>query len=69
MWGSQTAAREWLQEYIDQEAETLLVSLRLYVIRAGLATHQTASDVASELLNDVVVEALRHAHRLDSTLM
>ena len=61
-----TAAREWLREYIDQEAETLLVSLRLYVIRAGLAAYASAPAVASDLLNEMVVEALRHADRLNS---
>lgn len=60
-------AREWLKEYIEQEAKTLLVSLRLYVMRAGLATQATASEMAADLLNDVVIEALKHADRLDST--
>ena len=59
-------ARAWLKDYIEKEAETLLVSLRLYTMRAGLATQATASEIAQDLLNDVVIEALKHADRLDS---
>jgi RNA polymerase sigma-70 factor (ECF subfamily) len=51
-----------LKGYIETESGTLLASLRLYITRAGLAAHQTPH----ELLNEVVVEALKHAHRFDS---
>ena len=67
MSSSPTAIQKWLREYIEKESKTLQVSLRLYVIRAGLATTQSAPDVATELLNEVVKEALTHADRLDST--
>ena len=35
-------------------------------IRAGLGTHLSAAALASEILNEVVVEALKHADRLHS---
>jgi RNA polymerase sigma factor (sigma-70 family) len=50
-----------LKQFIEQESGTLLASLRLYLSRAGLVAHHTPD----ELLNEVVVEALKHASRFD----
>lgn len=50
-----------LKRFIETETSTLLASLRLYLTRAGLSADQTPH----ELLNEVVVEALMHAHRFD----
>jgi len=54
-----SAAR--LKQFIEQESAALLGSLRLYLNRAGLAAHLTPN----ELLSEVVIEALKHAHRFD----
>lgn len=51
-----------LRAFIETEVEVLRGTLRLYVLRAGLA-HGDAADAADELLNEVVVEALAHAER------
>lgn len=52
-----------LKQYLAQESKTLLPTLRLYVWRGGLANGSAVNDVAEELLQDVVVEALSHASR------
>ncbi len=53
-----------LREFIQEESEALLGTLRFYVVRAGLAeTRQAAHVAADELLSEVVVEALSHAGR------
>jgi RNA polymerase sigma factor (sigma-70 family) len=57
--------QQHLREVIEREAETLHNTLRHYVLRAGLATHQTVESTTSELLNDVVVEAMLYAERFD----
>ncbi|RMF82744.1 MAG: sigma-70 family RNA polymerase sigma factor [Chloroflexi bacterium] len=56
--------RQHLREFIETEAQSLLVSLRLYVMRARLATPHTVDAVAAELLSEVTAEALQHADRL-----
>ncbi len=58
-------AQQHLREVIEREAETLHNTLRHYVLRAGLATHQTVESAASELLNDVVIEAMLYAERFN----
>lgn len=55
----------YLRDVIEQEAETLQNTLRHYVLRAGLATNCDLDMIAGEILSEVVVEALRHADRLD----
>jgi RNA polymerase sigma factor (sigma-70 family) len=50
-----------LRSFLEAETEALLGTLRLYVLRSGLAAGQGADLAAVELLNDVVVEALAHA--------
>lgn len=52
-----------LKQYLAQESEDLLKSLRLYVWRGGLAEGTAVPDKAAALLNEVVVEALNHADR------
>jgi RNA polymerase sigma-70 factor (ECF subfamily) len=50
-----------LKGFMETESGVLLASLRLYLSRAGLAAEHTPH----ELLNEVVIEALKHAHRFD----
>jgi RNA polymerase sigma-70 factor (ECF subfamily) len=50
-----------LKGFMETESGALLDSLRLYLSRAGLAADHTPH----ELLNEVVIEALKHAHRFD----
>jgi RNA polymerase sigma factor (sigma-70 family) len=52
-----------LRQFIEMETETLLATLRYYLVRAGLADAQSAALAAVELLNEVVIEALDHADR------
>ncbi len=52
-----------LRQFIEMETETLLATLRYYLVRAGLADAQSAALAAVELLNEVIVEALDHADR------
>jgi RNA polymerase sigma-70 factor (ECF subfamily) len=53
-----------LRRFIAEESESLLQTLRLYLYRAGLARAEMAMDsAASDLLNDVVAEALMHEDR------
>ncbi|MBI5667276.1 MAG: sigma-70 family RNA polymerase sigma factor [Chloroflexi bacterium] len=56
-----------LRQFVEDEADRLLDTIRMYVIQTGLATGATATIVASELLNEVVVEALKGADRFDPT--
>jgi RNA polymerase sigma factor (sigma-70 family) len=58
-----TANQTRLRQFIEMETETLLATLRYYLVRAGLADAQSAALTAVELLNEVVVEALDHADR------
>ncbi len=52
-----------LRAFIETEAGRLRPTLRLYVLRAGLAGPSEAGAVADDLLNEVVAEALAHAER------
>ena len=52
-----------LRDYIAAESDQLLAVLRMYVVRAGLASFAEAAPIAEELLNDVVIEALEHSDR------
>jgi len=55
-----------LKAFIAENDTALLKSLRLYVLRAGMAAHADAEQVARDLLSEVVVEALDHADRFDT---
>jgi len=57
------ANRTLLRRFIEENTETLLGTLRYYVVRAGLADSRGATLAAVELLNEVTVEALEHAER------
>jgi RNA polymerase sigma factor (sigma-70 family) len=56
-----------LQEFIADESDMLRKILRSYVIRLGRMRHTTPDAAAAELLNEVVVEALHHVDRFDTT--
>jgi RNA polymerase sigma factor (sigma-70 family) len=58
-----TAHRTLLRRFIEENTKTLLGTLRVYVVRAGLVDCQGAALAAVELLNEVTVEALTHADR------
>ncbi len=58
-----TANRALLRQFIEENADTLLGTLRVYVVRAGLTDWQGATLAAVELLSEVTVEALAHADR------
>lgn len=53
--------RNRLRQFIEDETPSLTRTLGFYLSRAGL------TDSASELLNDVVVEALKHEDRFNPT--
>lgn len=59
---SQAQNRQRLLQFLNAELESLNDILRVYVQRAGLSGGE---DTASELLNNVVVEALTHVQRYD----
>jgi RNA polymerase sigma-70 factor (ECF subfamily) len=50
-----------LRRYIAEESPALLRTLRFYLARAGV--QESLDGAASELLNETVVEALRHEQR------
>ncbi|MCP4361337.1 MAG: sigma-70 family RNA polymerase sigma factor [Chloroflexi bacterium] len=56
-------AYQRLNQYIANETDALLSTLRLYVLRSGLASGTAVADTALDLLNDVTAEALQHADR------
>jgi len=56
-----------LKAYITDEVATLRDTIRLYVIKSRLAFGDDAVRVADDVLNDVVREALDHAHRFDTS--
>jgi RNA polymerase sigma-70 factor (ECF subfamily) len=56
--------RQRLRDTLERETGPLLRTLRHYVLRAGLATHETADTAAHELLNQAAVEALADVERL-----
>jgi RNA polymerase sigma factor (sigma-70 family) len=51
-----------LKEYIEAETNWLLPSLRFYLFKAGLLYEEA---FVTELLDELVVEALEHAERFD----
>jgi RNA polymerase sigma factor (sigma-70 family) len=55
--------RALLLDFIAAESETLLGTLRLYILRAGLATGQGSDAAAADLLGEVTVQALASADR------
>lgn len=59
--------QQQLRTYIEQEFQSLLRSIELYVMRFGIAEQDTAFTTAMDVLNDTVVDALDHAERFDSS--
>jgi RNA polymerase sigma factor (sigma-70 family) len=57
------ARADRLRAFIETETARLRHTLRLYVLRAGLAQGAALDAAADDLLHDVVVEALTHAER------
>src|SRR5262245_13948156 len=58
------ASRLRLERYIETESASLLKTLHYYVMRAGLAAGSGIVQVAEEILQETVVEALSTADRL-----
>ena len=56
--------RRRLETFIESESGSLAKTVRYYVLRAGLASGGGIAQLADELFNDMVVEALRTADRL-----
>jgi len=56
-------ARAILLDFLAAESEALLGTLRVYVVRAGLAGGQGADAAAAELLGEVTMQALASAER------
>src|SRR5690349_14250158 len=63
---SEGDGRVRLEGFIEANASSLAKTLRHYVLHAGLASGAGIAQVADELFNEMVVEALRTAHRLKS---
>lgn len=59
-----TAGTTRLRQFIEYEAESLVGILRYYLFRAGTAG-DGLDNAASELLNEVVIEALQHETRFE----
>ncbi len=57
-------SRQRLEQFIKAESAALHRTLRHYVLRAGLVGSGDANAVASELMNEITVEALSSANRL-----
>src|SRR5436853_4291607 len=56
--------RRRLEVFIESESDSIAKTVRYYVLRAGLASGAGIAQLADELFNDMVVEALRSADRL-----
>jgi RNA polymerase sigma-70 factor, ECF subfamily len=56
--------RRRLEVFIESESGSLAKTVRYYVLRAGLASGAGIAQLADELFNDMVVEALRSVDRL-----
>lgn len=66
-----SVSKQRLLEWIQDHTAALLGTLRLYVLRSGLAPGEQISAVALEVLQDTIVEALAHVdrYRLESQPM
>ena len=63
MMKTQAPEADLLRQTIERHAPDLLRSIRLFVLRFGLAHGKGAEEAAHELLSEVTVEALSHAGR------
>lgn len=55
--------KQQLLDYIQEHAVALLGTVRLYVLRAGLASGDRVPAAALEVVQDTIVEALAHVDR------
>jgi len=60
-----SAARDELSRCLEEHSELLLDSITMYVYRVGLARGGETRVQASEILQEVVVEAMAHAERFE----
>lgn len=58
-------AADKIRVFVEENSESLLRTLRVYVSRAGLAQGEAVLDTALEVLNDTVVEAFKNPSRFD----
>ena len=58
------ASRIRLEQFVETEGDALRKTLRFYVLRAGLASGAALQAAGDELLNEVVIEALKTVERL-----
>ncbi len=61
------AAREHLRQFLQENIPLLLGIVRSYVVRMELARGEAVQNVAADILQDAVFEALAHADRFDIT--
>lgn len=54
-----------IRQFLEENAGRLLLSLHFFVLRAKIGTGEAAWDIANELLNELVVEALNNIGRFD----
>lgn len=62
------ANRVRLQQFVENEGDALRKTLRYYALRAGLASGQALHTAADELLNEIMVEALKTPERLKADI-
>ena len=60
--------RRRLEVFIELESDSVAKTVRYYVLRSGLASGAGIAQLADELFNDMVVEALRSADRLKADM-
>jgi RNA polymerase sigma factor (sigma-70 family) len=60
--------RRRLEAFIELESGSIAKTVRYYALRSGLASGAGISQLADELFNDMVVEALRSADRLKADM-
>ena len=63
---SQSTAREILRACLEEHADELLRTIRLFVLKAKLATRETLDDVTLEVFTEVAEQVLATADRFDS---
>ncbi|HET8846350.1 MAG TPA: sigma-70 family RNA polymerase sigma factor [Ktedonobacteraceae bacterium] len=59
---SQQISREIVYQCIQEQSANLLKSIRFYVLKFGLARDATVPQVAAEILQETVIEAMAHAN-------
>ncbi|GHO50638.1 RNA polymerase sigma factor [Ktedonospora formicarum] len=59
------STQKLLRSYIEENTASLLGTLRVYVLRMGLASGKEIQEVALEIFQESVIEALASAQRFD----